>query len=49
MVKIKKQIELTGVKKRRVTVGEQKASDLAAEAAKKLMKKTKTSIKHLSE
>ena len=35
--RIKKQIELTGVKKRRVTVGEQKASDLAAEAAKKLM------------
>ena len=30
--RIKKQIELTGVKKRRVTVGEQKASDLAAEA-----------------
>ena len=47
--RIKKQIELTGVKKRRVTVGEQKASDLAAEAAKKLMKKIKTSIMHLSE
>lgn len=35
--RIKKQLELTGVKKRRVTVGEQRASDLAAKAAEKLM------------
>ncbi len=36
--RIKKQIELTGIKTRRVTVGGQKASDLATEAAKKLMR-----------
>ena len=39
--RIKKQIELTGIKKRRVTLEKQKASDLATEAAKKLMKTLK--------
>ena len=33
--RIKKQIELTGIKKRRVTLEKQKASHLATEAAKK--------------
>lgn len=37
--RIKKQIELTGVKKRRVTVGKQKASDLATKAAEKLLQR----------